>query len=55
MVLFEGAIEDTFESTFETAGGRLTDPFRLRWIKVSSKDNFCAFKIHMRIGFRGYL
>lgn len=51
MVLFEGAIEDTFE----TAGGRLTDPFRLRWIKVSSKDNFCAFKIHMRIGFRGYL
>lgn len=31
------------------------DPWRLRRIKVSGKDNFWAFRIRMRIGFRGYL
>ena len=31
------------------------DPWRLRRIKVSGKDNFWAFKIRMGIGFRGYL
>lgn len=31
------------------------DPWRLRRIKVSGKDNFWAFKIRMSIGFRGYL
>jgi peptidoglycan/xylan/chitin deacetylase (PgdA/CDA1 family) len=31
------------------------DPFRLKRIKISGKDNFFAFKIRMRIGFRGYI
>jgi hypothetical protein len=29
--------------------------FRLKRIKVSGKDNFFAFKIRIRIGFRGHI
>ncbi|NCF45523.1 MAG: polysaccharide deacetylase family protein [Proteobacteria bacterium] len=51
----DGAYEGAVEGAFDNAGSGLTDPFRLRRVKISGKDNFWAFKIRMRIGFRGYL
>ena len=45
----------TTDEGIDGAGGSTPDPWRLRRIKVSGKDNFWAFKIRMRIGFRGYL
>ena len=45
----------TTDEGIDGAGRSTPDPWRLRRIKVSGKDNFWAFKIRMRIGFRGYL
>jgi hypothetical protein len=45
----------TTDEGIDGVGSSTADPWRLRRIKVSGKDNFWAFKIRMRIGFRGYL
>lgn len=45
----------TTDEGIDGASGTARDPFRLQRIKVSGKDNFWAFQIRMRIGFRGYL
>jgi len=31
------------------------DPWRLKRIKISGKDNFLAFKVRIKTGFRGYI
>ena len=54
VALLDGAPVTTNEG-IDGVGSSTADPWRLRRIKVSGKDNFWAFKIRMRIGFRGYL
>ena len=45
----------TTNEGIDGSGQSAAHPWRLRRIKVSGKDNFWAFKIRMRIGFRGHL